>query len=229
MVLVLFGELFLLFLSSRKISNSVFLFILGITKSKKLSILFLSALFFPGTFIHELSHFLMAKALFVQTGKIELIPSLDKDGLKLGSVQIAQTDLLRRFLIGIAPLIVGSGILITILYGFTQWVNFEFLLDSIKNMTIFILSLYIVFVITNTMFSSKKDMEGALGLGILILFVLTVIFVAGRGNSLIYTLNHILQNEDVQNIIKRIVILLYFPLIVNILFVSLLSLMKKRN
>lgn len=228
MVIVLLGEFLLLFLTSRKISIFIFLFFLYITRSKRLSTIFLSILFFPGTFVHEVSHFLMAKVLFVHAGKIEFIPSLDQNGLKLGSVQIAQTDPFRRFLIGVAPLLIGSGIIIFILYYFTQWVSFDTLFYSTKNLIIFSLTLYCIFVITNTMFSSKRDMEGALGLGLFIIFILTVLFVAGRGDWVISIVNQILQNGESQKIIQRIVFLLSFPLTINILFMSIIFLVGKK-
>ena len=66
-------------------------------------------IFLPGTLVHELSHWLMAKLLAVRTGRIELWPRAQKNGaVWLGSVQIARTDPVRASLVGLAPLLSGS-------------------------------------------------------------------------------------------------------------------------
>lgn len=72
-------------------------------------------------------------------------------------------------------------------------------------------------------------MEGAFGLGIFLVFLLTVIFIAGRGDWIIEGLNHLLQNERVQKIIREMVLLLCIPLTTNILFVSVVSLLRKET
>ena len=66
-------------------------------------------LFLPGTLIHELSHWLMAKLLAVRTGRIEIWPQVKRNGaVWLGTVQVGRADPLRSSLIGLAPLVVGS-------------------------------------------------------------------------------------------------------------------------
>mgnify|MGYP003348511744 CR=1 FL=1 len=66
-------------------------------------------IFLPGVFLHELSHFLMAKLLGVKTGSFSIIPQSLPDGrLQMGYVETGQTDIVRDSLIGIAPLVTGS-------------------------------------------------------------------------------------------------------------------------
>jgi hypothetical protein len=66
-------------------------------------------IFLPGTLVHELSHWLMAKLLAVRTGRIELWPKAQKSGaVWLGSVQVGRADPFRASLIGLAPLVSGS-------------------------------------------------------------------------------------------------------------------------
>ena len=65
--------------------------LLILTRNPQLTIGLFSILFFPGVFLHELSHFLMAKILNVRTGKISLIPNSLPDGrLQMGYVETAQ-------------------------------------------------------------------------------------------------------------------------------------------
>lgn len=82
----------------------------------------------------------------------------------MGSVQIASTDPVRRALIGMAPFFWGSSFILGILYAFLTF-------GGIENIWITILTGYVLFEISNTMFSSRKDMEGTLelliGIGIL--------------------------------------------------------------
>lgn len=167
-----FASLLLLFLLSRAVTRSLSHLFYRITKSKSVTIYLLAFLFFPGTVIHELSHFLMAALLFVPVGQIDLWPKIEGDTVKLGSVQVAQTDIFRRFLIGAAPFLFGVTFLLAILFYAVG--------QNLLNQTWFIiLMIYIAFEIGNTMFSSKKDMEGALELFGGILFIVIVFYFLG--------------------------------------------------
>ena len=113
----------------------------------------------------------MATLLFVRTGKIEIFPTTSEEGrVQLGSIGIAHTDPIRRFLIGIAPVVVGTGLLL--------WALFSLMpepLDVGRSALLF----FVVFEIANTMFSSRKDMEGALELFIVAAIVLVALFLFG--------------------------------------------------
>jgi hypothetical protein len=76
-----------------------------------------SAIFLPGTIIHELSHWIVAEILQVRTGEITIFPDDNESGnnQKLGSVATERTDPFRGFLIGLAPFI--SGLLILVVLG----------------------------------------------------------------------------------------------------------------
>lgn len=130
-----------------------FLFNLSVAVSKlisRFSVHFLVVLFFPGTLVHELSHVLMSLVLFVPIHGLSLAPRFGRTEIRLGYAQISQTDRFRRGLIGIAPLLFGIALLISGLWFFSfyaaVWVK--------------IAALLLVFEISNTMFSSKKDQEG---------------------------------------------------------------------
>lgn len=167
-----FASLLLLFLLSREVTKKLSYVFFRITRSKSATIYLLALLFFPGTVIHELSHFLMAALLFVPVGQIDLWPKIEGDNVKLGSVQVAQTDIFRRFLIGAAPFLFGVTLLLAILF---YAVNVKLLNET----WFIILMIYIAFEIGNTMFSSKKDMEGALELFGGIIFIVLVFYLLG--------------------------------------------------
>ncbi|MCB0120554.1 MAG: hypothetical protein KDD72_16075, partial [Anaerolineales bacterium] len=93
----------------RLLHREIQIVILLITRNRQLTIGLFSVLFFPGVFLHELSHFLMAKILGVRTRGFSLIPQAMSDGrLQMGYVEVERTDIVRDSLIGLAPLIAGT-------------------------------------------------------------------------------------------------------------------------
>lgn len=172
MVILFFLELLFLFFISQKTTQSIAYAFYKITRNQKITIFFFAFLFFPGTIMHELSHAIAASILGVRVGKMELMPEYIQGGLRLGSVQVGKTDIIRNFFIGIAPFISGTILLLIIIYLILSF-------SLIASFGIIILSLYFVFAIANTMFSSKKDMEGAIEFFILVTVFLLVFYILG--------------------------------------------------
>lgn len=122
-------------------------------RTTKPGIVLYSLLVLPGTIIHELSHWIVAEVLGVQTGRIKILPDFEEDESgtrRLGYVAVAKSDPFRAFLIGIAPFI--SGLLILLVLGrvlndiYAQslwWVNG--------------LIFYAIMVIGNSMMISESD------------------------------------------------------------------------
>ena len=167
---LLFFEVGLLFILSRIISK---------TLSGFLSIRVLSLIFLPGVIVHELSHALSASILFVRVGDIDFTPKVENRELKLGRVAIAKTDPVRRAIIGFAPVFVGVLLILGIVYFLSG--NLMFFQASEIYITISAVFgiAYILFVISNTMFSSKADMEGTLELLAVFLVIFTAAYFAG--------------------------------------------------
>lgn len=166
-----FIELAVLFFLSTLLTREISRVLYRITKNKKITVTLLAILFFPGVIIHELAHLIVANLLLVRTGEIEFLPVINGSEVKLGSVVIAKTDPIRRFFIGAAPIIVG----IALIAG-----SFIFLeLNELNALWKQILFVYILFVIGNTMYSSRKDMEGALELFGTIGVILLIGFLMG--------------------------------------------------
>ena len=98
-----------LILLQRLLHREIQAVFLILTRDTRLTMGIFSILFLPGVFLHELSHFVMAKILRVRTGKFSIFPRSLPDGrLQLGYVETARSDMLRDSLIGAAPLIVGT-------------------------------------------------------------------------------------------------------------------------
>ncbi|MCS6843246.1 MAG: hypothetical protein NZ528_02840 [Caldilineales bacterium] len=70
----------------------------------------------PGTLLHELSHWAMAKALGLRTGRFRIWPEFKRDGVVLGSVEVQRTNALADSLVGLAPFIGGTLALLAIGY-----------------------------------------------------------------------------------------------------------------
>ncbi len=172
--LYFFGELIFLFFLSKILISEMGLLLYKVTKSRKWSIYLLSFLFLPGTVVHEIAHVLMAEVLRVPVGDIDLIPKIEGNRIKLGSVPVGESDPFRMFMVGAAPFLIGTALLIFSLVLFLRLGFLDIWWGKL-------LGGYIVFEIGNTMFSSKRDMEGALELIAVIILVFGFLHFAGFG------------------------------------------------
>lgn len=213
-----FASILLLFFFSRHVTRKLSQLFSRITHSQTATVNIMAFLFFPGTIIHELSHFFMAALLFVHVGDIDLWPKINPDekSVKLGSVKIAETDIFRRFLIGAAPFIFGISLLLGLLfYGVS--------VDLFSKTWFVVLMLYVAFEIGNTMFSSKKDMGGALELfGIILFFVIVLYFLGIRIPS--FDPSIFFDHPTVTQIFQRGTLFLLVPLGIDIAILLLLRL-----
>ncbi len=156
----------------------MFLVLLRILRSRTVAVTIMTIVLFPGTVLHELSHLFTAEILGVHTGKLTLVPeSIEQDNIQSGSVAIAHTDPFRRTIIGIAPFTNGIIVLTALSWWLTQVLAGTWLILNIQ-VTLGIL-FYLIFTITNTMFTSKEDMVGVLPVFLTILLLLTTGYFAG--------------------------------------------------
>lgn len=217
-LLLFFGELFTLFLLSKTLINLLSSFYYRLTHSKKATIYLLSFLFLPGTIIHELSHYAMALILRVPVGELELVPKLVDGGVKMGSVKIGETDPIRRVIIGTAPFFIGTLLILGLFfYGFQQ--------ELFENKFYIFLTGYLVFEIGNTMFSSKKDMEGALGLLLTILALAAIFYLVGLPLSA-FASEVIFVNPLFIQIFQKASIYLLAPIGINLILIALFKVFK---
>lgn len=201
-------ELLILFLFSRFITSSFATIFMRITRNQTVTIHLLSFLFLPGVIIHELAHVFVASILFVRVGEIEFFPQIKEDGVKLGSVAVGQTDPFRRTFIGIAPVLVGLAVIIGSLWFFTSDVL------QINPVIKYLLLIYILFEVGNTMFSSKKDMEGTLVFVSAIVIILLAVFLAGFRLPFVWVWEFLSQ-ESVGEVMKQAMLFLSLPIIID--------------
>lgn len=219
---ILLLELLLLFFLSQLVSRNLALLLYRLTRSQSVSIHLLSFLFLPGVVIHELSHLLVANILFVQTGEIEFFPKLHGSSLKLGSVEVAQTDPIRRAIIGFAPVLVGTTLLLLSLFAFSN--GFGSTISLGVRLTVL---LFVVFEIGNTMFSSRKDVEGTLELLLVLAVFAVVAFVLGVRIPSQWI--QFFSEESVIKTLWQIDLFLCVPLFMNLFLIAALKLLLKRR
>lgn len=204
-------EIVVLFFLSQQVTILLSHALLRMTKSERTTIYLFSLFFLPGTIIHELSHLLVAGILFVPVGNIEFMPVVRHDSVKLGSVSIGRSDPIRRAIIGFAPFFVGLSLMVGLVFYLLHYASFSWLMKSA-------IGVFSAFQIGNTMFSSKKDMEGSLEtLGALI--VIGIVFYA-LGLRIPQEVINYLLSEQVVNLITTASLYMLVPLVLDLLLVG---------
>lgn len=205
----------ILYMSSLNVSRQLGQGLFALTHSRRATVYLLALLFLPGTFIHEMAHLLAATALGVRTGAMELIPRLDNSHVIMGSVPVAETDRIRRALIGAAPFFTGLGLLL----GIGWW-----LANYPQTGAQLILAYYLSFEIGNTCFASSKDMEGTLELVAALLFILAVLYLVGLRQPVEWLAS---QYTSIQPTLNRLNQLLLLPLGFNLATLVGLRLLRR--
>lgn len=177
-----------------RLHREVQVFFLLLTRSPRITVLLFALVFLPGVFLHELSHFVTAKLLRVQTGRFSIFPKNMADGrLQLGYVEVAGSDPLRESLIGAAPLLAGSAFvsyaglsqlgLDSIWTALSQKGVGQGLIElfaSIERPDIW-LWLYLALAVSSTMFPSSTDRQPMLKTLIGFLILLGIVLALGAG------------------------------------------------
>lgn len=165
-----------------------------ITRRPAFSLGLFSILFFPGVFLHEISHYLMAKVLWVRTRRISLIPEASPDGkLRMGYVEVAKVDIVRNALIGAAPLVTGGALiaflssnqldllpLIDLVNG-GDWMNTYHFLIALPKRTDFWLWFYVAFTVSSTMLPSLSDRRSWVSVFLVVLGLVVLAIAVGAG------------------------------------------------
>jgi hypothetical protein len=183
-----------LILLQRLLHREIQAVFLILTRDTRLTMGIFSMIFLPGVFLHELSHFVMAKILRVRTGKFSVFPQSLPDGrLQLGYVETMRADIVRDSLIGAAPLIVGT---LFIAYVAIYHLQMRVLWDAFRNGQLdlfwlgvrtlprvpdFYLWFYLAFAVSSTMMPSESDRHAWLELVISIGVLVGIALLVGAG------------------------------------------------
>jgi len=183
-----------LILLQRFLHREIQAVILILTRNPTMTMSLFSFIFLPGVFLHEFSHYLMAKILRVPTGRFTLLPQSLPDGrLQLGSVETAKSDMVRDSLIGAAPLITGTLFVAYIaIYHLQMRVLWELFrngqLDlfwmgvrALPQVKDFYLWFYLAFAVSSTMMPSESDRHAWQELAISVGVLFTIALLVGAG------------------------------------------------
>lgn len=165
------------------------------------AVLLYAIILFPGVLLHELSHWVFATLLGVRTGTFSLIPRMQDDGsVQLGYVEYFKGRTLgpiRESLIGGAPLIVGTAVILLI--GFRVF-NIPELGVAIQSGRIdelslamgnlfrtndFLVWLYLLFAIANGMLPSRSDRKAWPAFILILLVIGTILYLLGLANVVV--------------------------------------------
>ncbi len=187
LVILFLIELTGLYFLARSVSLTIYHFAYLIFGSRTVAISLTTLIFFPGTVVHELSHLFTAEVLGVRTGKLSLVPeNIEEEEVTAGSVQIAKTDPFRRYVIGFAPLIVGLVTVAALSYWLPQLLEEAFIRprlasqgEALRIFATLFGTMYLLFVVSNSMFSSREDLKGFVGFTIAIGLIISAGYIAG--------------------------------------------------
>lgn len=186
----------------------------------------LSGIFFLGTVLHELSHLICAEVLRVKTHGMEFVPEYKNGNLKMGSVKMQQSDPVRSLIIGAAPLLVGVCMLVGIIWVLLSTKTLTEAFSSWHAFFITIAAMCVLFVITNTMFSSKKDMDHAWVVALLFIALIVALYFLGLNpQKLAYDL---FSQNFLINSAWKVVNLLSIPIIINMIVLCVAHFIKKK-
>ncbi len=155
---------------------------------------------FPGVLLHEGSHWLTAKLLGVRTGSMSLLPRRTPDGnLQLGYVEYYRSktlDPIRESLVGGAPLIVGTIVILLIGFNVFNVVDFAqtiqsgdmdlvtYALANLFDTEYILLWIYLIFAISNAMMPSKSDRRAWPAFLVAMIILTGFVFLLGVQNEL---------------------------------------------
>lgn len=187
-VVWLAAALALLVLVTRWFGNHLRGLVLLLTGNPIASLYVYFALLLPGTLVHELSHLLLAKLLGVKTGKLSLGPKPRSGNVvQFGALEYQRPDAVRESLIGLAPLLIGSGLVLFL----ANWrlgldagmvmrlQDLPMRLDQMTRAPDAWVWIYLIMAISNTMLPSEADRRAWLPFGIYLLVLGAVLYLTG--------------------------------------------------
>jgi len=219
-LLIFFTLIISLYFISRQTINNIYSFLSLFINKDKVIFLIVSLIYFPGTVIHEMAHFFMATILFLKVKDIRLFPKIERNDIKLGSVSFEKQDFLRGVIVGIAPFIFAF----LIFYSISALNLFP---SNIFLMNVFFI--YLIFTISSTMFSSKKDLIDLIYLIPFFIIVFGVFYFFNLNINFIFN-NQIFLNTFF-NVIETLNFYLFYSITINLIILlsaKLIILLSKK-
>jgi hypothetical protein len=151
----------------------------------------------PGILLHEVSHALTARLLGVRAGPVSVRPKLADERIQLGFVPVEETDFVRASLIGLAPLLAGSAVILLIGYlvfdihtmqqAFVagDWGHVaRDIAEMLKAPDLWVW-FYLIFAVSNTMLPSRSDREAWMPIVLFMVLVAALTWLTGLGPTIV--------------------------------------------
>lgn len=212
-------QILVLYFISRITIRELFYVLRWIFKEEKIVFTIISLIFLPGTILHEMSHFLMATILMLRVADITIIPTWEGNYIKLGRVLYEKKDVVRGFLVGIAPVFGGL---------FFLWAFSYFKLFPQQNIFLNILLVYLIFSVSTSMFSSKQDMIDAIFMLPFLFFIGIAIYLFKIDLVALVKTNESFFN-DLGRVLSTINYYALFTICIHVVLVILLTLLRSRK
>jgi hypothetical protein len=160
-----------LLLLSRWITRLVQVVGLRLTGIERFALTVYFLLMLPGIVLHELSHALVAKLLGMRVGKFSLGLRWRGKSVELGSVTVSSGGVIRDSLVGLAPLVSGTAVLLLVgsqvfdipalgeAWARAGWSGVFQRVDGLGSVPDFWLWAYVIFVVSNAMTPSAADRQ----------------------------------------------------------------------
>ena len=154
----------------------------------------------PGIFLHELSHALAAILLGVRVGRMSIRPQLAGQRVQLGFVPVEKTGVVRASLIGLAPLLAGSAVILLIGYGVFDigTMGPALAAEGLADLAAWArkaldapdawLWAYVVFAVGNTMLPSRADRQAWAPVLLFLFLIGVLIWMAGLWPAIVQRL-----------------------------------------
>lgn len=214
-LLIFFGQIFLLYFISRLVINDLFHVLRLFIRKERIVFTIVTMLFLPGTIIHELSHFIVAISLMLRVREVSIFPKFEENYIRLGSVVYEKKDYIRGILVGIAPIFAGL---------FFFWFIGHFNLFNYGGTLLEAVLVYLIFVVSSTMFSSKQDLVDLVFIIPFIILIIGVIYIFNINLELIFKNQYLLNG--ILSFVGAVNRYLLFTILANIGFITIFRMIR---
>jgi hypothetical protein len=166
-----------------------------LTRDGQIALIVYFCLILPGVVIHEVSHALAARLLGVKVAKFSIGIKRKASGnsVSLGSVEIGPSGPFRTSLIGLAPLVVGTAVVLLIgsgVFGLQAFTDFSMdrlwtEAQSIYATPDFWIWFYLVFAVSNAMLPSAADRQAWATVMAFLAILVVVFYLTGLSDHLL--------------------------------------------
>jgi hypothetical protein len=218
----------------RQVHRGLHGLVLLLTGNEIVALYLYQVLMLPGVALHEFSHYLAASLLGVRVHSLSLRPDVRGQKIQMGAVVMDKPDFIRGLIIGLAPLVMGSAVVILIGYhvfdvgatieaarsgdssGILETIRLAF---GVNDAWIW---LYLIFAISNAMLPSESDRESLWPMVLFAVLIVVLAVLAGWGPDLMQRLS-----VPMETFLSLLLIAFGITLFVDAIFVGAMALVRE--